>query len=44
MMNWDTGIAKAATNGWGYFYVSNTTKGCYTNCHGKLHNPEAYPN
>jgi predicted CXXCH cytochrome family protein len=44
MMNFDTGVATAAASGWGYFYVSNSAKGCYTNCHGKNHNPEAYPN
>jgi predicted CXXCH cytochrome family protein len=42
MMNFDTGVALAATSGWGFFYVSTTTRGCYTNCHGENHNPHGY--
>jgi predicted CXXCH cytochrome family protein len=44
MMNFDGAVAQAATNGWGYFYTSTTQRGCFTNCHGRNHNPEGYPN
>ena len=42
MMNFDTAVAAKATAAWGYFYISATSKGCYTNCHGENHNPRTY--
>jgi hypothetical protein len=42
MQNFDTGVALKATNGWGYYYVSASQKGCYTVCHGENHNPHTY--
>ena len=42
MMNFDTSIAAKASTYFGYYYVSSSTKGCYTNCHGENHNPHSY--
>lgn len=42
MMNFDTGVAAKATTYFGYYYLSATQKGCYTNCHGETHNPRSY--
>ena len=42
MINVDTSIVQAASSGWGFFYISSSSKGCYTNCHGENHNPRSY--
>ncbi len=42
MMNFDTGIAAKSTTYFGYYYISSSSKGCYTNCHGENHNPHTY--
>jgi len=41
MMNFDTGVAAKSTTYFGYFYISSSSKGCYTNCH-ENHNPHTY--
>ena len=45
MQNWDTQIAlptNTAPNYWGYYYISASQKGCYTDCHGDNHNGRMY--
>ncbi len=44
MMNFDTAIAAKETTFFGYFFrgAGAGQKGCYTNCHGKHHNPQTY--
>lgn len=42
MMNFDTGVAAKASTNFGYYYISGSQKGCYTNCHGENHNPRSY--
>ena len=45
MQNWDTQIAlptNTAPNYWGYYYISASQKGCYTDCHGNNHSGRTY--
>jgi len=42
MINFDTGVAAKSTTYFGYYDISATQKGCYTNCHGENHNPHQY--
>jgi len=42
MQNFDVGVAAKSTTYFGYYYISASSKGCYTNCHGENHNPHTY--
>jgi hypothetical protein len=42
MQNFDRGLCTKSTTYFGFYYISNSQKGCYVTCHGENHNGRSY--